>query len=295
MHAVPHGTDADGSYGGQTTIGAALVQVCLFGGLVLLKRGRAVAQRGGPKTEALLLSLAIHGMRGCSRERLLALLWPDMDPVLASHSLRSLVHSLHKQVGDALEGATLITQVGKIYRLNFKAGIITDLDRFDVLARTGNQHWDQGCWSAARAAYLEAVALYRGELRAGSDASARAERDRFRALYLVMLGRLADLARGDDDYPSALDFASLILRYDPGREDAHRTLMCCYARLGQRVQAMRQYLLCERELRETFEAVPEPATRALYDRLRLEPETVQPAQEDLPTPRNGGTHSGVLP
>ena len=61
------------------------------------------------------------------------------------------------------------------------------------------------------------------------------------------------------------------MAYDAAREDAHRTLMCCYAFLGERVQAMRQYLLCERLLQETFDAVPEPATRELYDRLRLSP------------------------
>jgi len=53
---------------------------------------------------------------------------------------------------------------------------------------------------------------------------------------------------------------SRVLKYNTG-----------YAALGQRVQAMRQYFLCERLLRETFDAVPEPSTRALYDRLRLDP------------------------
>ena len=90
-------------------------------------------------------------------------------------------------------------------------------------------------------------------------------------MHLVLLGRLADMACQGGDYLSALESASLVLKYDPGREDVHRTLMLCYAALGQRVQAMRQYLLCERLLRETFDAVPEPATRALYDQLRLEP------------------------
>jgi hypothetical protein len=87
----------------------------------------------------------------------------------------------------------------------------------------------------------------------------------------TVLGRLADIARRENDYSSALEYASLVLRYDAGREDAHRTLMYCYAVLGQRVQAMRQYLLCERLLRDTFDAVPEPATRELYDRLRHHP------------------------
>ena len=86
-----------------------------------------------------------------------------------------------------------------------------------------------------------------------------------------MLARLADAARRDGDCASAIEYASLVLQYDAGREDAHRILMACYAQLGQRVQAMRQYQLCERILREAFDAIPDPATRALYDQMRLRP------------------------
>jgi DNA-binding SARP family transcriptional activator len=102
-----------------------------------------------------------------------------------------------------------------------------------------------------------------------------------------MLGRLADIARRDHDYSSALEYASLVLKYDAGREDAHRTLMYCYAVLGQRVQAMRQYLLCERLLRGTFDAVPEPATQELYDRLRLHPGGVLEESDSSSTPTGG--------
>jgi DNA-binding SARP family transcriptional activator len=116
-----------------------------------------------------------------------------------------------------------------------------------------------------------ATGLYRGDLRTFEDDSVLFDRERLRAWYLVMLGRLADMARREHDYSAAIDYACLVLKYDGGREDAHRTLMCCYAQLGQRVQAMRQYLLCERLLRESFEAVPEATTRELYDRLRLRP------------------------
>jgi hypothetical protein len=56
------------------------------------------------------------------------------------------------------------------------------------------------------------------------------------------VGRLADIARRHHDYSSALEYASLVLKYDAGREDTQRTLMYCYSVLGQRVQAMRQYL-----------------------------------------------------
>src|SRR6266576_1333393 len=69
------------------------IQVCLFGGLTLLKKGEPIAWRGGAKTEALLLSLALEESRGVCRERLLSQLWPDSEPSLAAQSLHSLLHS----------------------------------------------------------------------------------------------------------------------------------------------------------------------------------------------------------
>ncbi|MDQ6672109.1 MAG: hypothetical protein M3069_15430 [Chloroflexota bacterium] len=277
MHAVydaSRSTDPLVS-GPHANANAALpIQVCLFGGLTLLKRGTPLTWRGGARTEALLLSIALQEKGGVSRERLLAQVWPETEASLAVQSLHSLVHSLHRMLGDVINGAMPVVHVGETYRLNLEAGIAVDITAFDALARRGNQAWHAGLRAAACGSYREAVGLYRGDLHASTDDTAVVERERLRASYLGMLGRLADTARRDNDYSSALEYASLVLKYDAGREDAHRTLMSCYARLGQRVQAMRQYLLCERLLRETFDAVPEPATRALYDRLRLEPGAV---------------------
>src|SRR6266851_5506753 len=272
MHAVDDASrSADASVNPQSATAAAPIQVCLFGGLTLLKRGRPVSLRGGARSEALLLSLALEERRGVSRERLLSQVWPESDAALAVQSLHSLVHSLHRLLGEEINGAMPIVHAGEIYRLNVEAGMAVDITTFDALARRGDQDWHAGAWSAAGESYCKAITLYRGDLHACTDDSAVVERERLRALYLVMLGRLADIARRENDYSSALEYASLVLRYDAGREDAHRTLMYCYAVLGQRVQAMRQYLLCERLLRGTFDAVPEPATQELYDRLRLHP------------------------
>jgi len=62
--------------------------------------------------------------------------------------------------------------------------------------------------------------LHRGDIRACSDESAVVERERLRALYLEMLGRLADIARRDSDYSAAHDYTSLVLKYDTWREGA---------------------------------------------------------------------------
>jgi len=262
---------------GPTTNALLPIQVCLFGGLTLLKRGAPATWRGSARTEALLLSLAIHGRRGVSREQLLAQVWPETETPPAVQSLHSLVHHLHRLLGDAIDGAMPVVHAGEVYRINIEAGIAVDITAFEELGRHGNQAWQTGQWGAARDCYREAVDLYRGDLHACTDDSAVVERERFRNSYLVMLGRLADLARRNNDYSSAVEYASLVLRYDADREDAHRTLMSCYARLGQRGHSMRQYLLCERLLRETFDAVPDTATRELYDRLRLDPGAAEEA------------------
>ena len=242
MHAVyDTSRSADASIGESqpNTNAAPAIQVCLFGGLTLLKRGAPVTWRGGARTEALLLTLAIHEARGVLREQLLAQVWPETEASPAVQSLHSLVHHLHRMLGDAIDGAMPIVHAGEIYRLNVEAGIAVDITAFEVLAGQGNQAWQTGQWSAASHCYRDGVKLYRGDLHACTDDSAIVERERLRNSYLVMLARLADVARRGNDYSSALEYASLVLMYDAGREDAHRTLMSCYAALGQRVQAMR--------------------------------------------------------
>ena len=89
-----------------------------------------------------------------------------------------------------------------------------------------------------------------------------------------MLARLADYHFGHGEYATCLDVAWRLLGHDPCREDAHRLVMQCYTRLGERAHALRQYRLCTEILRTEFDAAPEPATLALFDQIRLSPERV---------------------
>ena len=250
------------------------VLICLLGPFRLLKLGHPITVGGGGKTEALLTHLALRPNRHTSRSDLLHRLWPDQDPALAGQSLNSLVYALRKRLSDALGGASPIVNTDGAYWLNTEAGVGTDIAVFDSLVQQGDQSTRLGQATAAADAYHRALDLYRGGLDASDDLGSLVERERLHVRHLTLLARLAQHTFAQGHYAEALDYAWRLLGLDPCREDAHRLVMQCYVRLGERAQALHQFRLCADLLRTEFDALPEPATVALFDRIRQTPEHV---------------------
>ncbi len=249
------------------------VLICLLGPFRLLKAGRLVPLRSGGKMEALLSSLALQPGYAARREELLTILWPNQDAALAGQSLNSLIYSVHRLLGDALDAPPVLLADG-LYRLNTEAGVGVDVAWFDTLISAGEQAGRAGDRRQVAETFTRALELYRGDLCAGSDVRAAIERERLRARFLSLLAQLADWAFTSGDYAVCLDHALRLLTNDPCREDAHRLVMRCYVRRGERAQALRQYHLCRQVLQREFEAEPEPCTTALFDQIRLAPDTV---------------------
>ncbi|MDQ3900549.1 MAG: bacterial transcriptional activator domain-containing protein [Actinomycetota bacterium] len=248
--------------------------ICLLGTFRILKAGCPLALTGGGKAKALLGHLALHYRAGLPRDALLDLLWPGSEGTQASQCLSSLLYSVHKLLGGALADAAPVVHADDCYQLNGAAGVGVDVERFQALVRAGERHAAAGDDAAAAVCYERAAQLYRGDLCLGTDVQAVIEREHLRALYLTVLMRSAAHHYNRRDYAACLAHALLVLRTDPYREDAHRLVMRCYVRRGERAQALRQYRLCQDALRAEFDATPEPATVALFDRVRLAPDTV---------------------
>jgi DNA-binding SARP family transcriptional activator len=240
----------------------------------LLRTGELLAVRPGGKHEAFLSTLALRPDSRLPRDTLLEALWPDAAYPLAVQSLNSLVYSLSKMLSRAIGGASPVLHPDGSYRLNLAAGVGVDTLSFERLARTGDEHSRNGQYGAAATAYQQAVGLYAGDLYAAADAHAVVERERLRARFHTLLARLAEHHFKENDYATALDYALGLLESDPTREDAYRIVMRCYVRRGERAQALRQYRVCERILRSEFDARPEPATLALFERVRHDPASV---------------------
>jgi DNA-binding SARP family transcriptional activator len=190
------------------------------------------------------------------------------------HAFNSLVHALRPLLGDALGGAPPVMYASGAYRLNVDAGVCVDIGQFEALAGHATRQLRAGDADAAMSSWRTAVAMYRGDVCAVHDVRGVVERERLRALHLSLLASMADRCFDDGDYKTALEHALRLLSHDPCREDAHRVVMRCHVRLGERAQALRQYRTCLEILRTEFSACPETATEALFERVRLSPESV---------------------
>lgn len=250
------------------------VLIRLLGGFRVLKMGQSVAIPNGGKAEAFLRLMAFRPGFSIPRDRLLDSLWPDSTPVQGGQSLNSLVHTLHRVLGDALGGVGPVLHTGSVYRLNVEAGVSIDIDVFDTLANLGDRCAREGNQSEAASHYRNAIALYQGDLDVGTEVEAVIERERLRAHYLTILVRLAELSFGEGSYAAALDYVLHLLTFDACREDGHRIAMLCHVKLGQRSQAIRQFRLCEHVLRAELDTSPEIATEALFEQIRLHPNSL---------------------
>lgn len=262
-----------GSVIGGMSVGLS-VTVCLLGAFRVLSHGVPVAMRPGGKSEQLLAALALAERGGIDREALIGMVWPSSDGALAAQSLNTLVYSLHRVLGHALDGRPPVLHDSGRYRLNHEDGVVTDVGMFDAATAAGDLAHRAGDHVTAMASYGTAVVLYTGDLIAGTYVQHVLERERLRARYLSARARLADHHFGLGEYEASLSHALGLLALDACREDAHRLVMRCHVRLGERAQALRQYQLCRRVLALEFGAVPEAATDALYDVVRLEPSRV---------------------
>jgi DNA-binding SARP family transcriptional activator len=249
----------------------ASVVIRLLGPFQILKKGQPVSLRSGGKTEQLLSCLALHPRVGVHRATLVEQIWPNVPRPLAGQSLNTLMHSLKAQLADALAGQPPIVHTQNYYALNLTGGVTVDVLEFESAASVGRRLHSEGSTTAAIESYERAVALYGGDLAAGSDISELLERERLRAICLTTLARLADAHFELENYEEARASALRLLAVDACREDAHRMVMRACVRSGARAQAMRQFQLCRLILQDEFDAVPEPATERLFELLRTDP------------------------
>ncbi|MGZ3609513.1 MAG: AAA family ATPase [Ktedonobacteraceae bacterium] len=94
-------------------------------------------------------------------------------------------------------------------------------------------------------------------------------RDRLRRVHSWLLENGAELALMTGNGAHASEYLLELLESNPADEQTHRQLMLVYARMGRRSEALNQYVLLRRTLKEELRASPLPETNELYRQIQM--------------------------
>jgi DNA-binding SARP family transcriptional activator len=208
------------------------------------------------KAEALVALLALRPGQALERDKLCALLWPDVQGSQALHSLRQTLVSVRKAFPDAL-----LTQVRSVaFDVD---GVQVDVPELEQQLRLGTLE-----------ALTRAARLYRGDLLDGLALREQPfelwvsfERERLRGAMTRGLAQLIDLHSEAGEFSEALEACSQLLKLDPWHEQTHRQLMRLQLRQGRRTSALSHYRSLVRSLWTELGTEPDAETQQLYAEL----------------------------
>lgn len=240
--------------------GEKRVELYLLGGVEL--RGidhkhsdRLLAQ---PKLTALLAFLALSPeYRPQRRDRIVGLLWPELDQSHARTALRKAVHALRGALGpDAVRS-----------RGDEEIGLVSPPVWCDAAELAA---------AAANGRMLRVVELYRDELMPGFHLAGcleferwlDAERSVARERAAAASWGLARTLESQSQLTDAGRMARRAVRYSWDDERVLRRTLTMLARIGDRAGALQLYDEFAERMRQELNADPSPETTALADSLR---------------------------
>jgi DNA-binding SARP family transcriptional activator/TolB-like protein len=211
---------------------------------------------------ALLTVLAVAGDRGCSREKLVALLWPEADEERARHSLTQALYEVRRALG-----VDDVFLVGGDIRLN-RQQLSSDVREMEEALDEGELE--------------RAVALYSGPFADGFflpgsgefEQWVSAQRARLEDRIALALDRLAGQAEEAGQLRDALDLRKRLAAIRPLDTSAAVALMTTFAFAGDRAGALQYARVHEVLLKEQLGLDPDPAVVSLVARLREPVSTV---------------------
>jgi DNA-binding SARP family transcriptional activator/TolB-like protein len=211
-----------------------------------------------PKRVALLTYLVVEGSSGpVSRDRLLAIFWPESDEARARNALSQALHHLRQALGPGLiesQGPHRIGVDGT--RLWCDATVFAEaLERGDVEL---------------------ALDVYRGEFCPGLFISGSPElerwlddqRQRLRSRALAALRTAAERLAARGECEGAARAARRALAMHPDDEADVRALLSLLDRSGDAASALLAYREFEQRLADDLETCPAPETRQLVEGIR---------------------------
>ncbi len=227
---------------------------------------------GREKARKLFQYLLTYRQRHTPKERIVAELWPELDPDRADRDFKVALNALQSTLQPgrpARAPSAYITRQEASYGLNPDAPFRVDAVEFEAGITAGSAAEREGKDQAIDL-YRNALDLYRGEYLPGAiyEDWSSVERERLATLYLSGANRLARLLLEQGSELEAINWSQRVIAADPCWEDAYRLLMWAYMAGGNRPLAVRAYEQCRRNLAEDLGIEPMAETTRLYQQIK---------------------------
>jgi TolB-like protein/DNA-binding SARP family transcriptional activator/tetratricopeptide (TPR) repeat protein len=234
-----------------------MVRLRVLGGFALEgASGAAAPTLPKRRAQAALAVLAVCGDLGCTRERLLALLWPESDEASARHGLRDALHAIRRALGPEA-----VPSSGSHLRLDSSV-VSSDARSFTEALGSGRP--------------ADAVGGYGGPLLDGfhvDDAPEferwlDGERTRMAREYGEALKQLATAAERAGAWGEAAEWWARGVEHDPLNSHLVLQQARVLATIGDRANAIKVVEGHARRLREEFDLEPDREIFATIERIR---------------------------
>jgi DNA-binding SARP family transcriptional activator len=244
------------------------VEALLLGSFELYVDGDPVRQWRGNRGRLLLAYLLLHYARPVHRDALGGVFWPEAIPEVARNRLHVALYGLRRDLR-AVSQHPIVIHGQSGFTFHSCVALWIDAEAFTTAVRAARR--EEGSRpEVALGSYESALELYRGDLLedAPYEEWALLDRERLKVQYLETLDRIAKIRFELGRYAACIEVCQRLATGDPCREDIHRLLMRCYARLNKPHLAVHQYHQCERQLRDETGLKPTETTRRLYEQIR---------------------------
>jgi DNA-binding SARP family transcriptional activator len=248
----------------------AQLTVHLFGPTRASLDDRPVQSWVSGRGRAVFEYLVVHRRNPTSRERLMGIFWPDVNPESARNSLNVAIHGLRQALRSAGGEQAIVIHRNRSYLFEPGVDVWLDVEAFEQHLKSARQHLTANELDAAEYDFEAAIGLYQGEFLADDpyEEWAVVTREHLRLAHLDGLDQLGAMRFDSGNYGGAAELCLKMLAYDNCSEDAHCRLMRCYSRRGQPQLALRQYHACVTTLRSELRMEPAASTTELFRRIQ---------------------------
>lgn len=212
----------------------------MLGGFDLLSRGERVVLP--PSAERVVAYVALH-QGPATRSQVAGTLWLDVPDERAMANLRSALWRMRRP------GVEIMESTGE--HLSISPEVRVDLRELSLAARQ--------CLDGAAprdASQLDRLANSGDLLDDWYEDWVLVEREHFRQLRLQALERLSVELAADGQFGRAIETALAAVSSEPLRESAHRALISVHLAQGNRGEAIRQYGIYRRLMRDELDLEP---------------------------------------